>query len=88
MISIYKWINIFIQPGCDCKGRCGWTLGRRMEKLRRDVFRGPGPAGQPHYTFGDALNTLTFDLSHLSRYFHNASVSNVVATYPDGAKTD
>lgn len=44
--------------------------------------------GQPHYTFGDAVNTLTFDLSHLSEYFHNASVSNVVATYPDGAKTD
>ncbi len=50
-----------------------------MEKLRRTVFRGPGPARSPHYTFGDAVNKLTFDLSHLSGYFHNASVSNVVA---------
>jgi len=41
------------------------------------------PCGQPHYTSGDAINTLTFDLSHLSGYFHNAFVSNVVTTYPD-----
>lgn len=52
-----------------------------MEKLRRTVdFRGPGPVRRPHYTFGDAVNKLTFDRSHLSGYLHNASVSNVVAS--------
>lgn len=46
-------------------------------------LQGTKPCRQPHYTFGDAVNTLTFDLSHLSGYFHNAFVSKVVATYHD-----
>lgn len=53
--------------------------GDMYGEAEEDCLQRTGTCAQPHYTFGDAVNKLTFDLSHLSGYFHNASVSNVVA---------
>lgn len=48
-------------------------------EAEEDCLQRTRTCAQPRHTIADAVNKLTFDLSHLSGYFHNASMSNVVA---------